>query len=83
MKNNYKISEDVMVEFNEVEVGCEERGRSIIEFYEEFGYDSKGGKLIKKYGSDLIRDEFIKRVKDYCKENNEEYYDINWNWEWV
>jgi hypothetical protein len=75
---NNKINEDVMVEFNEVEMGCDERGRSIIEFYDEFGYDSEGGKLIKKYGSEVIRDEFIKKVKEYCEENDEEYYKINW-----
>jgi len=75
---NNKINEDVMVEFNEVEMGCDERGRSIIEFYDEFGYDSEGGKLIKKYGSEVIRDEFIKKVKEYCEENDEEYYEINW-----
>ena len=75
---NNKINEDVMVEFNEVEMGCDERGKSIIEFYDEFGYDSEGGKLIKKYGSEVIRDEFIKKVKEYCEENDEEYYEINW-----
>ena len=80
MKNN-KINDDVLVEFNEVEMSCSDRDISVIDYYEKFGYDSEGGKLIKKYGSDLIRDEFIERVKDYCKENNEEYYDINWNWE--
>jgi len=62
-------------------MSCSDRDISVIDYYEKFGYDSEGGKLIKKYGSEIIRDEFIERVKDYCKENNEEYYDINWNWE--
>ena len=53
----------------------------VIEYIEDLFGSVEGCKLIKKYGSDLIRDEFIERVKKYCKENNEEYYDINWNWE--
>jgi len=77
MKNN-KINEDVLVEFNEVEMSCNDRNISVIDYYEKFGYDSKGGKLIKKYGSEIIKDEFIEKVKEYCKENNEEYYEINW-----
>ena len=74
----YKINEDVMEEFCELDTDCSSRGMSIIDFYEKFGYDSEGGKLIKEYGSEVIRDEYIKRVKKWCKENDEEYYEIDW-----
>ena len=71
--NNYLINEDVMVEFNEISCDSEERGGSVIDFYEEFGYESEGGKLIKKYGSEVIKKEYVKRVKKWCKENEEEF----------
>ena len=73
------IGEDVMVELSEIECDGSERGMSVIDFYERFGYESEGGKLIKKYGSERIRDEFVERVKKICEENDEEFYGVNWD----
>ena len=75
---NYLINDEVMDEFCEVEVDGGSCGMSVIGFYEKFGYESEGGKLIKKYGSEKIRDEFIERVKKFCEESGDEYYEIDW-----
>lgn len=75
---NYLINDDVMVELNEIECDGGSRGMGVIDFYERFGYDSEGGKLIKEYGSERIRDEFVERVKEFWKENGEEGYEIDW-----
>jgi hypothetical protein len=80
MKN--LINEEVLVELSEVECDGGERMMSVIDYYEEFGYDSEGGKLIKKYGSDVIRDEYVKKIKKICKENGEEFEGGNWDGEW-
>ena len=77
MKN--LINEDVMVEFNEIDCDGGSRGMSVIDFYERFGYDSDGGKLIKKYGSEVIKKEYVERVKKWCEENDEEYYEVMWD----
>jgi hypothetical protein len=38
--------------------------------------------LIKKYGSDVIRDEYVRKIKKICKENGEEFEGVNWDGEW-
>jgi predicted enzyme involved in methoxymalonyl-ACP biosynthesis len=73
------INDDVMVEFNEIDCDGSERGMSVIDFYERFGYDSEGGKLIKKYGSEVIKKEYVERVKKWSEENGEEYYEVMWD----
>jgi len=75
---NYLINDDVMVEYNEIECDSGERGGSVMWFYEKFGYDSEGGELIKKYGSDVIKKEYEERVKKWCEENGEEFEGVNW-----
>ena len=77
MKN--LINEDVMVEFNEIELDGNERGMSVINFYEKFGYDSEGGKLIKKYGSDVIKKEYVEKVMKWCEEEGEVFDGVNWD----
>ena len=78
MNKNYLINDEVMDEFCEVEVDGGSRGMSVIDFYEEFGYESEGGKLIKKFGKEVIGKEFVERCKEFWKDNDEEGWEIDW-----
>ena len=78
MKKKYLINDEAMTEFCEYECDGRERGLSVMDVVEMYNYSNESGRLIKKYGEEAIRDEFIKRCKEFCEENDEEYYDIMW-----